>query len=70
MELALWLTGALGTVCLALVLYLRYLQRRAEKAAVLEHENQQLKDRQAASDKVVDIFSRPRGSKPDIIDRL
>lgn len=59
-----------GILGIALAAAIWQLVRKAKKAERLEYENTQLKDSLEKQKKTTDIFTRPRGSKSDIIDRL
>lgn len=67
----LWtIIGGGGLLSLGLAFTIYQLIRKAKKVEILERENAELKFRLEKQQDITDIFSRPRGDKSDVIDRL
>lgn len=59
-----------GVLGLALAFAIWQLVRKAKTAERLENENDQLKSGLKKQRETTDIFTRPRGDKSSVIDRL
>lgn len=62
--------SGLGLSAVLLVLAVRQYVRKAKRVEVLEHENADLRKALEQQKETTEIFSRPRGSKSDVVDRL